>query len=651
MANGYNKIYARNYWVNNTPPAINEVNLNNLENGVNTLDDRVVTLDKTKLDQTTANTMVKDVTFDEPTGIFTVTKLNGTTFTIDTKLEKITTNWTYDKDSQQIVLTLDDGTKQYIDLSALITQYEFLDSDTITFVISAEGKVKAIIKNGSITGDMLEPNYLANVTVQASKAETSANASAQSASDSAYNAKLSQSYSIGGSGIRSEEETDNAKYYNEQASLSADSAAVSETNAKASETNAASSALLAETSKASAKTSETNAKVSETNAKTSETNAESSKMAAAVSETNAKASETNAKNSADLSESYAVGTDGTVRPNDNVDCAKYYYEQAKSISDGIKGGLLPHGTVAFADLPSLDSAGNGWMYNISDDFVTTSDFKEGAGLLFPAGSNVYKTVDGYWDILAGSPVVGVKGENETSYRRGYVNITVENLGALKTNGDASNTSATFTQASTRTNIASGEKLSTIFGKIMKWFSDLKAVAFSGSYNDLSDTPDYTDTFDYISERLTSHGDDIRWLRENKINYSDIVDDLESEDSFVPLSANMGRELAESIGEINNNLSNLGKYVKLGSFNSTGDNQTLSESYINFRYILVCASYYASHLPNYGQWFGPSLMADSSFEEIRFYTTNGVVSFRLHGLVYINISDMGQNAYVNVYGVY
>ncbi len=47
---------------------------------------------------------------------------------------------------------------------------------------------------------------------------------------------------------------------------------------------------------------------------------------------------------------------------------------------------------------------------------------------------------------------------------------------------------TFTQAASRENIASGEKLSTIFGKIKKWLADLKAVAFTGSYNDLADTP-------------------------------------------------------------------------------------------------------------------------------------------------------------------
>lgn len=46
----------------------------------------------------------------------------------------------------------------------------------------------------------------------------------------------------------------------------------------------------------------------------------------------------------------------------------------------------------------------------------------------------------------------------------------------------------FTEATTRTNIESGEKFTIILGKIKKFFSDLKTVAFSGSYNDLSDTP-------------------------------------------------------------------------------------------------------------------------------------------------------------------
>lgn len=55
-------------------------------------------------------------------------------------------------------------------------------------------------------------------------------------------------------------------------------------------------------------------------------------------------------------------------------------------------------------------------------------------------------------------------------------------------GDASNTTVSFTTPSTRKNLTTKEKLSIGFGKISKWFSDLKAVAFSGSYNDLSNKP-------------------------------------------------------------------------------------------------------------------------------------------------------------------
>ena len=191
---------------------VEEVTTSNLET-----QEKVVAFDLTKLDKSVANTMVKDVTFDESTGIFTVTKLNGSTFTIDTKLEKIAVNFRFDKVNQILFIVLDDGTEQQVDLSALITQYEFLDSDTVVFTISADGKVSANIKNGSITDEMLEPNYLASITVQAGKAQSSANAAAQSASDADYNAKLAQSYAIGGSGIRDGENTDNAKYYAEQA--------------------------------------------------------------------------------------------------------------------------------------------------------------------------------------------------------------------------------------------------------------------------------------------------------------------------------------------------------------------------------------------------------------------------------------------------
>lgn len=51
---------------------------------------------------------------------------------------------------------------------------------------------------------------------------------------------------------------------------------------------------------------------------------------------------------------------------------------------------------------------------------------------------------------------------------------------LDKTGDGSNVTAAFTAATTRSNIATGEKLSVLFGKIAKWFADLGALAFKST---------------------------------------------------------------------------------------------------------------------------------------------------------------------------
>lgn len=47
----------------------------------------------------------------------------------------------------------------------------------------------------------------------------------------------------------------------------------------------------------------------------------------------------------------------------------------------------------------------------------------------------------------------------------------------------------FNETPNRQELQSGEEIKSLFGKIKKWLTDLKPVAFSGSYNDLTDTPD------------------------------------------------------------------------------------------------------------------------------------------------------------------
>ncbi len=194
------KIYIREYWENfpSEKTAVDAIRLNNMEAGIDNLDDRVVAMDASKVDLVKANELVKEILWDESKGTLTVVKMNGSKAVIDTKLEKLAVNFKYNPQTQQLVITLDDGTVQNVDLSSLITEYEFLNSDTIAFEI-AGGKVKAIVKNGSITEDKLQPNFLADIKVESAKAvasaksaresETKAVASATDAKDSADRAQ------------------------------------------------------------------------------------------------------------------------------------------------------------------------------------------------------------------------------------------------------------------------------------------------------------------------------------------------------------------------------------------------------------------------------------------------------------------------------
>lgn len=81
----------------------------------------------------------------------------------------------------------------------------------------------------------------------------------------------------------------------------------------------------------------------------------------------------------------------------------------------------------------------------------------------------------------------------------YNNETVKSkLDSLTTEvGSKTDENPTFTEAETRANIVSGETFATILGKIKKFFTDLKTVAFTGAYSDLSGTP--TIPTDFVSK--------------------------------------------------------------------------------------------------------------------------------------------------------
>ena len=190
-----NKAYTRTNWKNepDTDTPLNASNLNNIETGLDEIDNRVVSLDTTKANKTDVATAIVDVSLTPLTGILTFTKQNGTTFTIDTKLEKIVTNWTYDRVSERIILTLDDGSTEFINLSSLVSENEFVDTDTIAFTVEY-GTVEANVKRGSITGDYLEPNYLAQVVTQVGYAEGYASQAFSEANSASFYANQAEGY-------------------------------------------------------------------------------------------------------------------------------------------------------------------------------------------------------------------------------------------------------------------------------------------------------------------------------------------------------------------------------------------------------------------------------------------------------------------------
>ena len=163
-----------------------------------------------------------------------------------------------------------------------------------------------------------------------------------------------------------------------------------------------------------------------------------------------------------------------------------------AINSAISAAYRPSGTKEVAELSSslLVAANLGCVYNMTTSGQTTSDFIEGAGKTIRIGDNVgicaitegsstvYK-----FDLLSG--VVDLSNYVQKSSTTGLIKNdgTIDTRSLLTTTGASTSTTVAFTAASSRANIATGETLATMFGKIAKWFGDLKAMAFKANVTD------------------------------------------------------------------------------------------------------------------------------------------------------------------------
>lgn len=209
-----NKVYTRINWEDypseNTD--LDAYNLNQMDSAIDALDNRIISQDALKVDKSAINGNIADWTMDETTGVITITKYNGEKVIFDLNIEKIPVEFSMSDDGI-ITMTTEDGTQFTADIGSMIPVLTFEDSATITVSVTGTGKNKTYsfsIKTGSVTDDMLQPNYLADIRVE------SANASAYAQSANAKSV-LAESYAVGGTGTREGEDTDNAKYYMEQA--------------------------------------------------------------------------------------------------------------------------------------------------------------------------------------------------------------------------------------------------------------------------------------------------------------------------------------------------------------------------------------------------------------------------------------------------
>ena len=181
-------------------------------------------------------------------------------------------------------------------------------------------------------------------------------------------------------------------------------------------------------------------------------------------------------------------------PNQVLNLVLEKGEQGEQGKQGIQGEIGPQGNPG-ADAPTI----TGITIRQSDYhlIVTLSD-----GTSYDAGycrgqagagtgdmlASVYDPNNKRQDIFAyiDNAIKDVKVTTDATPTHGSTN-PVQSGGVysalankLDKTGDGSNVTAAFTAASTRKNIATGEKLSVLFGKISKWFADLGSLAFKST---------------------------------------------------------------------------------------------------------------------------------------------------------------------------
>ena len=121
-----------------------------------------------------------------------------------------------------------------------------------------------------------------------------------------------------------------------------------------------------------------------------------------------------AEEAATMAKSYNSGDTG-VRPDEDTDNAKYYYDLIKTDTFG----LCYVADIGFAQLSDVPHRKN-YMYKVLNEFTSNSNFIDGGGVRYPAGCYVFYTDNNKLQCFSGENVVGVKGDGEDYFRKGNI---------------------------------------------------------------------------------------------------------------------------------------------------------------------------------------------------------------------------------------
>ena len=150
--------------------------------------------------------------------------------------------------------------------------------------------------------------------------------------------------------------------------------------------------------------------------------------------------------------------------------------------------------------------------------------------------------------------------------------------AITIGGDTASNIVSFTASTARENLKSGESHATLFGKIVKWFSDLKEVAFTGKipWSDVTGKPS--------TYAPSSHTHDERYYTESEVNsiYSGIMQNLISGDENV--TTKLSKNIANGDATLDNRITAVANalkgYLPLSGGTLTGNLDIESGKYIH-----------------------------------------------------------------------